>query len=361
MTRRFAWCLLFWTFGCARGDGAGAGSGPRIVEHERIDLQETDSTFLSFPTGSVVSATGELLVGDGVSGRILVFSPEGQLLRVLGRRGQGPGEFLVPGAMVFAPEGHLLVTDWQNERLSRLSWPEGTYRASSQLGGFAYSAARLGDTVVYGLLGRSPLTAVGALYPAFDTVYRSGTAPLGYHASPAIRTVHPYVSVAPTAGHILYGFTGSNFLYDSIGHSPIQQLVIPHRERRLLPDDLGARLTPQLSDSQIAGMASTLTSMVTLAQGRIALVHSDVVLQRSLLTMSSWISVVDVLKRRACVDARLTHGDAGKPIFTAKADTLLVIEQVMADSGRAHTQVRRLTLDTDDCEWLPIEGGIVAP
>lgn len=43
--------------------------------------------------GAVILATGSLVVADGGSGQLRLYGREGQLLRVLGRRGEGPGEF----------------------------------------------------------------------------------------------------------------------------------------------------------------------------------------------------------------------------------------------------------------------------
>ena len=47
----------------------------------------------------------QILVTDRKSDRVLEFSPDGQFVRAVGRRGDGPGEFRSPLALLEAPEG----------------------------------------------------------------------------------------------------------------------------------------------------------------------------------------------------------------------------------------------------------------
>ena len=69
---------------------------------------------------------GNLYVADYWSDRIHVFTLEGRLVRSLGRKGQGPGEFDSPGGVAVAPNGELFVADFYNQRIQRLS-PEGAF------------------------------------------------------------------------------------------------------------------------------------------------------------------------------------------------------------------------------------------
>lgn len=72
---------------------------------------------LERPTGLARDPrTGELYVADTYAHDIKVFDAEGQLLRVLGRRGEGAGEFNFPTHMAFAG-GSLYVTDTLNSRV----------------------------------------------------------------------------------------------------------------------------------------------------------------------------------------------------------------------------------------------------
>ena len=59
-------------------------------------------------------------------GRISVFDSNGRFLRVIGRSGQGPGEFRTPHAIEFDSRGQLVVADRHNHRIQILT-KEGTF------------------------------------------------------------------------------------------------------------------------------------------------------------------------------------------------------------------------------------------
>jgi DNA-binding beta-propeller fold protein YncE len=72
---------------------------------------------LQRPTGLARDpSNGDLYVADTYAHDIKVFDPQGRLLRVLGRRGEGEGEFNFPTHMAFA-NGSLYVTDTLNSRV----------------------------------------------------------------------------------------------------------------------------------------------------------------------------------------------------------------------------------------------------
>lgn len=81
------------------------------------------------PTGLAVdSARQQLLVVDTARHCIQVYGPDGVLLRSLGRRGTGDGEFNFPTLLWRNPAGQLLVTDALNFRTQVLA-PDGSFLA----------------------------------------------------------------------------------------------------------------------------------------------------------------------------------------------------------------------------------------
>lgn len=62
----------------------------------------------------------ELFVADACNHRIQVFTPQGQHLRTLGQLGSAPGELRFPYGLEPTPQGHLLVTEFGNNRIQRL-------------------------------------------------------------------------------------------------------------------------------------------------------------------------------------------------------------------------------------------------
>lgn len=77
---------------------------------------------LGRPTSILVDDIGNVFVADGGFQKIVVFSPDGDFLRLfIGGDGKGPGEFGLPGPVVFGPRGDLWVFDFWLQRLTRFS------------------------------------------------------------------------------------------------------------------------------------------------------------------------------------------------------------------------------------------------
>lgn len=71
-------------------------------------------------TDAVVLSDGRIAIADAGSGEIRYFDGEGRHLRSVGGRGDGPGEFQWPGALMRLRGDSLLVHDRRNQRLSLL-------------------------------------------------------------------------------------------------------------------------------------------------------------------------------------------------------------------------------------------------
>jgi len=76
------------------------------------------------PTGLAIDSQGELIyVADTLRHHVLVLKFDGELVRVMGRRGIGPGEFNYPAAIALA-SGEIYVVDSMNFRIQVFN-PEG--------------------------------------------------------------------------------------------------------------------------------------------------------------------------------------------------------------------------------------------
>lgn len=99
--------LLVAAAGCRRAD-AGEGEAPALytaVERARTGA----SAGLAWAAGMDVDRRGTLYVADGWAVR--VFAPDGGLLRTIGRRGGGPGEFEAAISVAVLPGDSLWVFD----------------------------------------------------------------------------------------------------------------------------------------------------------------------------------------------------------------------------------------------------------
>jgi hypothetical protein len=62
-----------------------------------------------------------LFVNDRAEWRVAVYGADGRRLGSIGRKGEGPGEFLMPGSLAIAPDRSLHADDFARERLLRFN------------------------------------------------------------------------------------------------------------------------------------------------------------------------------------------------------------------------------------------------
>ena len=90
-----------------------------FVEVSRVTLDDSPIATIGqmrafLPYGS------QFLVADGMSDRVLLFAESGEFVKAIGRRGDGPGEFRTPLALLADTDSTILVSDL-TARLTRLS------------------------------------------------------------------------------------------------------------------------------------------------------------------------------------------------------------------------------------------------
>ncbi len=94
---------------------------------DEIVVSEFGKGELSRPNGMVFdSQRQQLYVADTMNHQIAVFDPTGKLLKRLGTRGSGPGEFNFPLDIDLAPGGELVILDALNSRVQILN-PDGSF------------------------------------------------------------------------------------------------------------------------------------------------------------------------------------------------------------------------------------------
>lgn len=109
--------------------GQVAGAAPlHLVELVRISGEDHD---LSAIGRIAVSPSGRIWISQPQDGNIRSFSPAGRPLNVVGRRGEGPGEFAPPTSL--HDDGRaLLVLDSRQRRVVRFN-PEGRHLSTDRL------------------------------------------------------------------------------------------------------------------------------------------------------------------------------------------------------------------------------------
>lgn len=88
-----------------------------------IDVEDENLAF-HFPYDVAWDSSDNIYILDEGNNRIQKFSPEGKYLATIGRRGQGPGEFLSPFSLDIDSKGYLYVSEGGSRRIQILT-PEG--------------------------------------------------------------------------------------------------------------------------------------------------------------------------------------------------------------------------------------------
>ncbi|HEX6042542.1 6-bladed beta-propeller [Longimicrobium sp.] len=112
---------------CGEGEAAPLAESAPEIGSARFDdrfklvrsvtLEQPDSALIVRVSGIDLDSRGRILIGDVSEGNVKLFARDGRLLRVIGRKGMGPGEFEQPRYPRFGPDGLIYVADAQNPRV----------------------------------------------------------------------------------------------------------------------------------------------------------------------------------------------------------------------------------------------------
>ena len=79
------------------------------------------------PANVTIAPNGEIYVTDGYgNARVHRFTADGKLIQSWGEPGTGPGQFILPHGICFTPDGRLMVTERENDRI-QIFTPDGEY------------------------------------------------------------------------------------------------------------------------------------------------------------------------------------------------------------------------------------------
>ena len=160
----------------------------------RIRLEQPESAIVVRVSGVAVLNDGRIAVGDASEGKVKLYSRAGELLRVIGRKGSGPGEFQTPRRVQQDERGRLHVFDTQLSRVTVLAPDSALVRTvTPDSVGYATDFTRMADgSYVFATPGREadgPITLHDSLGVLRSRLLRGFRIDVPQPDNPAWRTI----------------------------------------------------------------------------------------------------------------------------------------------------------------------------
>lgn len=128
-------------------------------EVARIQLEESADDPIVSIRHVARRPNGGFVLADQGAARVRLFDSTGRQDEVLGRYGEGPGEFRTPTAAIELADGRVVVTDGSSPTLTVFA-PTRTVQLGRVQGQYGFWIERLGDNVVAGLGSRGNRFAI---------------------------------------------------------------------------------------------------------------------------------------------------------------------------------------------------------
>jgi len=306
-----------------------------------IRLESRDSAFVAEPSALAISATA-IYVADAGSNSVFEYDRTGAMIRRIGRKGKGPGEFVSTSSMALVGDTMLAVNDPALTRVSLYAIGRHEFTRTLSLPGLSLGIAASGDTLLVGLQDVSKRTSLARFVLRDSSMQQLGPIPASILDNPQIAASFPFgVTAAANVGYRV-GFLGSNVIYHVNENGALIDSVVPTiRHRRGVPDNLAERLAKAGGSPELeAGSTSSLVTLARLPDGRTALVHMDFTIERTSVTGKAYLSTISADGKSSCIDYLIPLADDTRPMFAIHLDTLFVVQNnVQQKSSAVETTV----------------------
>ena len=330
-------------------------TGPALSLVDSVVLSESEAKFIAQLGGVAEDREGRYLVTDMAQPRVVRFSPSGAWLDVIGRAGEGPGEFRGPTRAVPLPGGRFAVGDDQLRRLTLFD-SAGTRLREVQYPGIIRNVVQEDGVVWFGGVEEASETGI-MRWDGGSTFQRLFPFPRSYKQNPPLRGIFTIVALDVWSDTVVGGYSGSNDIVflDTAGHE-LQRIGLPvGRRKGVTAAGLATLAAPETPFPERFSALSGLFQLHRLSSGQIAALHMDQVLDGNAIESVAYLSLLSADRKHACVDGMVPVHGGGHPYTGFQGDTLLVTEQE-AQTEPVQTVVHRYLVVSDGCEWVAIAG-----
>lgn len=359
--------LTVWPATISLGPATRLSAQPNVTVVDSIVLEESGDDYLALPAPVIPDGTGGYLIADFDEPRALRYDLEGRLIQRYGRRGEGPGE--MEEAQVALPWGDdkVLVFSWKPLAVQSFRRDDGEFVER-------YPLRTLVETVVIDS-GELWLSGAGRQLPpsAPQSGNRSAIRrlqlgddeaepvvplPAEFEEGGPVGGIFPEIPFAKWADTLIVGFMPLPYLIvsDTDGEE-LERFEVPVTHRRGNPEDTEAAVRKALEGGRypdVFGLFSLTRGVHRRPDGTFLVVHFDLGTDSPpVSTEALWVSVIDPSRSRACPDGFIPLEDGSHPAIGFEGDLLLVLDQVIR-GGDAETVVRRIQVETDDCDWVQL-------
>jgi hypothetical protein len=354
--------------------------GPAVTVLDSVALAQPDSleAFLPLRT-QAITAGGDLLIETGAV--VLHFDPTGGLRRVIGRPGNGPGEFVrISSIGLLSGDSLFAAVDARRARIIVFGLDDGMLRREVVLPTPFFPDQQWvvnADTVVMpGKLRAQPFTTWET---TTDSVRHWGAAPPIFQTSITAYSQGGEPSLAPHEGGWLALFPADPSLYVLDRQGTVTgRVALPTKRRLGVPADVAEQVTAIAKTDSFRFAASLVLANRRLSNGQYVLIHldADTELNHKLNDPSSggsgvsysnmryWVSLLSADLSRACVDALvpLDVENVLSPFF--RDDTLYFVARRVDSEGDLRSVLYSYRVTDDGCQWVPtggVQAGAQAP
>lgn len=363
-------CKVAFTFGLGALVLARAGhlsAQPTVTVVDSIVLKESGDDYLALPGPVIPDGTGGYLIADYDQPRVLHYDREGRLIQRYGGRGEGPGE--MADVQVALPWGddQVMVFSWKPLAAQSFRRDDGEFVERYPLRTLFQSVViDSGEVWLSGAGQQLPpeapqsgnRSAIRRLHLGDDEARPVVALAEEFEEGGPVGGIFPEIPFAKWADTLLVGFMPLPYLIvsDTDGQE-LDRFEVPVVRRRGHPEDPEAAVMEALGGGRypnVFGVFSLTRGVHRRPDGSLLVVHFDMGTDGPpVSTEALWVSVIDPSRSRACPDGRIPLEDGSHPAIGLEGDLLLVLDQVIR-GGDAETVVRRIRLETDDCDWVPL-------
>lgn len=351
------------TVAACGGETAGSDGSQVVVLLAPVLLATTErGEFGANPPFTVRTRSGELFVIDISQSQIVQYAADGSQRRIIGRSGEGPGEFRgITGGGVPPGDSLLVVADNNRGRLLVFGVAEGDFKREVPMtppivAGQHWSFDEHGALI--------PVALGVPVFLRWDTgddstrLWGEPTEFRRLNVFASIMSGEPS-AIRDGAGWLaLMPGEGSLVRYDSAG-AIVGTVPLPRRARRGEPDDSREQLRIAKAEHRFLLPASRAMGIHRLPDSSIVVVHLDADGKLNdkkveLTSMKWWVTLYSADLRKICLDrpAAFTTEELSRVLFAG--DSVMLLSRLAADDGSVRSELQRVRLDPSACVWQPI-------